>query len=384
MSKIIKAKIETLRYRAGKSMKENKLNDYDFSTFDINTAASAGTVRIDEKNKIAYSKWVTPKRTRSYPFARIYDTYNFGGKRITVIPVIKDEGIGASKNKSNNDRINFITLSWMNLTNVFVVLAWYTDAEKDSEYRITNQKFDNEHVKSKIKEISEYQLDAHHWNNEHFKNDFYTIYKKAVTSYSRIAENLNVKLHTSLGHLNFLDKIADDKNTDHISLEKFATETLSRSQLAAAREIIVKHKNEYLSTGSEKLVFEIKNNLGGSYFLTADEIIIDKDKKELIIQEAKNCTGGKMPKSPDIKDGLFKILLFSQIKTITIDDVPYNYRTSLKLTGSLITSLRLPNSEESIIDFVIRESISKPDAKTINMLNEEAIANGYEVEITHN
>ncbi|OIO30269.1 hypothetical protein AUJ77_03440 [Candidatus Nomurabacteria bacterium CG1_02_43_90] len=384
MAKIIKAKIENLKYRAGTSMRKNKLNEYKLADFDVNEASASGIVEIDEKNKVAYSKWVTPKRTRSYPFARIYDTYSFGGKRITIIPIIKDEGIGASKNKSNNDRINFITLSWMNLTNVFVILAWYSDAEKKTEYRITSQKFDTNYIKKKIKEISEYQFDAHHWNNEHFIKDFRDVYEKAVSSYDAISEKLSVKLHPSSGHKAFLEKIIDKSNPKTISLNNFASETLAKSRLAAAREVVVKHKNEHLSLESEKLVFEIVNNLGGSYFLTADEIIIDEDKKQLIIQEAKNATTEKLPKSADIKDGLFKILLFSQIKTIHIDEIKYDYKVSLKLTGRISSSLKLPTTQENIASFVHKEKISRPDTASITMLNEEATENDYEVEITNN
>lgn len=384
MAKKIKAKIENLKYRAGASMKKNKLNEYQLVNFDINKAPASGILEIDNKNRIAYSKWVTPKRTRSYPFARIYDTYSFGGKRITIIPIIKDEGIGASKNKSNNDRINFITLSWMNLTNVFVILAWYSDAEKKNQYRITNQKFDNNYIKGKIKEISEYQLDAHHWNNEHFIKDFIGVYEKAVTSYEKISNKLSVKLHPSSGHKSFLEKIIDKSNLKLISLDNFASETLAKSKLAAAREVVVKHKNEYLSLDSEKIVFEIKNNLGGNYFLTADEIIIDNDKKELIIQEAKNATSDKLPKSADIKDGLFKILLFSQIKTIYLDDVLYKYKVSLKLTGNISSTLQLPNDNKKISLFFKKENLSEPDKKSIYMLNEEAMENNYQIEITKN
>ena len=384
MAKIIKAKIEKLTYRAGSSMRESNLKEYSLKDFDVNEAAASGIIEIDNKNKIAYSKWVTPKRTRSYPFARIYDTYSFGGKRITIIPVIKDEGIGASKNKSNNDRINFITLSWMNLTNVYVILAWYSDAEKQSDYRITNQKFDVKYIKEKIKEISEYQLDAHHWNNQHFIKDFRGVYEKAVSSYEQISQKLSVQLHPSSGHNTFLKKIIDNSNSKLISLEQFASETLAKSKMAAAREVVVKHKNEYLSLDSEKLVFEIKNNLGGSYFLTADEIIIDEDKKQLVIQEAKNATSEKIPKGADIKDGLFKILLFSQIKTIYLDDVKYDYKVSLKLTGCLSSSIRLPNTQKEIDLFAAKENISKSDKASIVMLNEEATENNYEVEITNN
>ena len=74
MIKIIKPKIENLKCRAGKIMKQNALKEYFFDGFNINNAASSGTIKIDSNNKLAYSKWVTPKRTLSFHFARIYNT----------------------------------------------------------------------------------------------------------------------------------------------------------------------------------------------------------------------------------------------------------------------------------------------------------------------
>lgn len=379
----IKGKIENLKYRPGKTLKETKLKEYLLDKFDINSAASNGVIEIDVKNKVAYSKWVTPKRTRSYPLARIYDIYSFGGKRITVIPVIKDEGIGASKNKSNNDRINFITLSWMNLTNIYVILAWYVDAVKKSPFRITKQKFDPGYINKKIMEISQYQLDAHHWNNEHFKKDFVAVYKKAVNSYKNISANLSVKMHSSEDHLNFLDKIlsGDKKELD---LKKFAEITLLKSRHAAEREIVTRHKYEILTEESEKMVFEMQNNLGGIYYLTSDEILIDEKNKTIFIQESKNATRSKLPKEPDIKDGLFKILLFSQIKHLSIVGQRYNYSVGLKLTGIINSSIQLPNSKENIAAFVKKEKLSSSNEETLVMMNEEAIENNFKIEITKN
>ena len=378
MSKIIKAKIENLTYKPGLSMKEIKLKEYNFSDFDINTSLASGLIKIDNKNTIAYSKWITPKRTRSYPFARIYDTYTFGGKRITVIPVIKDEGFGTS----NNDRINFITLSWMNLTNIYVVLAWYEKAEKLADDLITNQKFDVKYVNKKIKEISQYQFDAHHWNNEHFIKDFVPVFKKSVSSYENISNELSVKLHKTSDHINFLNKFIDDSNKNIINLNKFAEITLSKSKMAANREIVTNHRLEHLSLESEKPVFEMKNNLGGSYFLTADELII-KDKK-IIITEAKNSTNGKLPGIADVKDGLFKILLFSQIKYIKIDDIDYSYKVGLKLSGNLSSSITLPNTTSKIEAFFDLENLSKAERNLLILLNEEATENNYNIDIIPN
>ena len=224
MAKLVKAKINNFRYRSGKIMKEREPSEYELAPFDINEVPASGIVSADKNNKLAYSKWVTPKRTRSYPFARVYDTYSFGGKRITVIPIIKDEGLGRSKNKSNNDRINFVTLSWMNLTNVYVILAWYADTDKKSDYRVTRQRFDAEYVKQKIREISEYQLDAHHWNNQHFVEDFASVYRRAVEAYQALGERHAVQMHPAKQHMNFLSKLVDPPNDTH-NLAKFSAVT---------------------------------------------------------------------------------------------------------------------------------------------------------------
>lgn len=74
--------------------------------------------------------------------------------------------------RHNNDRINFITLSWMNLMNVYVVLAYYVDADKVDDNRITNQRLSNTYIKDKLREIAEYRFDGHHWNQKHFREDF--------------------------------------------------------------------------------------------------------------------------------------------------------------------------------------------------------------------
>ena len=66
----------------------------------------------------------------------------------------------------NNDRINFITFSWMNLLDVYIILAWYEDAERKpgTTDRITNQTLNVESVREKLLEVSQYRMTALHWN----------------------------------------------------------------------------------------------------------------------------------------------------------------------------------------------------------------------------
>ncbi|MEH2372629.1 hypothetical protein [Nostoc sp.] len=73
-----------------KTCLSENLSTINLDVFDVNKERSYGLIK-SPTTEIAYSKWVSPKRTRSYPFARIYNTYN-SSKVITIIPVIKDEG----------------------------------------------------------------------------------------------------------------------------------------------------------------------------------------------------------------------------------------------------------------------------------------------------
>ncbi len=55
-----------------------KFEEYDITQFDVNQAQASGLIDLETSgNNLAFSKWVSPKRTRSYPFARIYNTFHF-------------------------------------------------------------------------------------------------------------------------------------------------------------------------------------------------------------------------------------------------------------------------------------------------------------------
>ena len=76
----------------------------------VNSAPSACIMTFADRNALGFSKWQTPKPSRSYPSARIYKTYNMF-RSVTVIPILKDEGAGTQ----NNDRLNFMSLSRIEL-----------------------------------------------------------------------------------------------------------------------------------------------------------------------------------------------------------------------------------------------------------------------------
>jgi hypothetical protein len=345
------------------------LNVYDITQFDVNEAQAYGLINLGvPENNIAFSKWVSPKRTRSYPFARIYNTYHLNTKKVTIIPIIKDEGAGTQ----NNDRINFITFSWMNLLNIYIILAWYEDAERKpgTTDRITDQILNAEGVQEKLREVSQYQMTALHWNTTHFEKDFEPIYLNAVAGYKKVSQEKNVAVHSPKNHLQTLEKF---KANGRFSLTCFKEATLPRSYEAAHRESLTTHILESLEENA-KGTFRISNYLGGQYYLTADEVYWNNN--QLIIQESKNSSKGKLPSEDDIKDGLFKLILFANMEEVAVDErTDIQFITRLKLTGDLIGSLFLPCVTEDIFNFSAENRLSQTHQKRLILLNQEASKN---------
>ncbi|BAY39498.1 hypothetical protein NIES2111_38740 [Nostoc sp. NIES-2111] len=333
--------IKNLSYRT--YLNENlKVNSLD--NFDINTSGSYGLIKSPTA-EIAYSKWVSPKRTRSYPFARIYNTYT-SSKVITIIPVIKDEG-----QDGDRDIIQYSTISWMNLLNIYIVLAYYQTADKSSKKKqidnnkLSNQKFDISFVNSQIEEIIAYKQSALHWNKSLFEERFIRIFETALNSYDAISQKTGVKIHSRAGMDRYLLKITNE-------FEEFKNISLKNSQNASKREAITSHKLEYLVDGL-KATFSIENYLGGIYYLTPDEILFENGT--YIIQESKNTSRSSLPKLPDIQDGLFKLILFSNLDSLTLNEKAVLFVPKLKLTGKNVThSIVLPEASSEEIEFFLK------------------------------
>lgn len=343
------------------------LPQYEYEGFDINQVETSGKI-IFPNGEFAYSKWVSPKRTRSYPFERLYNTFN-SPMRLTVIPVLKDEGLDGDL-----DRIQYSTISWMNLLNIYIVLAYYDKAVKNarplqvSKNKITSQEFNIHTVNEQMSKISQYKQSALHWNRSLIEESFVNIYKSALDSYEKVSKKTGAKVHDRSVQEQYLATIMRD-------FENFKNISLRGSKGASIRETQTSHGFEYLSDGA-KATFQIENYLGGIYYLTADEVIQSKDI--YIIQESKNSTTGFLPSLSDIKDGLFKLILYSNLDTLRLDSKLVNFESCLKLTGRKITgSLTMPCDESSMIQFLQKNkgSYTKKEEETLYKLNQEASSN---------
>ena len=357
----INGKITGIKYKV---ILSDDLKDIDIKKFDINDAPSACLLK-DNKHTFAISKWVSPKRTRSYPFERVFNTLHIS-KKITVIPVVKDEG-----EKGDRDFIQWDTVSLMSLLDVFVIFAFYEKADK-ADNKITNQKFNNKYVISKIKEIEQYHSSALHWNLNELNTNLHSIIDKVKTSYSNIEKFTGVKLHNTNGLDNFKEKIGKD-----VSL--FMAFSRDKAEKAQSREYVTQQPKESLSTLT-KAKITITNYLGGQYFLTVDEILLSQNKVSLI--EGKHSTNALLPSKGDIKDGLLKMILYCNLSDVSANGKKIKSEailslTSTKLKGS-ITSL---NTKKEISTFFEDNNFSTLQISLVETIFAEAKQNKFIIKI---
>ena len=360
----ITGKITGIKY---KMLLFENLQTVEFNTFDINKVPAFFLLK-DDKTSFAVSKWISPKRTRSYPYERVYNTLN-SSKKITVIPIIKDEGFDGDR-----DFLQWDTVSLMSLFDVFVIFAYYDKATKNPDYenKITNFQFDNQYIISKIKEIEQYHSSALHWNLNELKNNLHHIVDKAKTSYANIAKQTGILLHNQAGIENFKQKIGKE-------VETFMQFSREKAKNAQSREFLTTQPKENLST-STKAKITITNYLGGQYFFTVDEVLIDKDTVYLI--ESKHSKQNILPSKGDIKDGLLKMILYSNLCEVEVDGKRMKSKAVLKLTSPKID--REITSEMPVWDrgdLLLINNFSQEQIRFIDVLLDEAEENGFMVKV---
>ena len=356
-------KITGIKYKI--ILSEN-LKTIDFKDFDINQAPTACII-TDNKHSYAISKWVSPKRTRSYPFERVFKTLHIS-KKITVIPIVKDEGA-----KGDRDFIQWDTVSLMSLLDVFVIFAYYTKADKKGE-KITNQQFDNKFILSKIKEIEQYHSSALHWNLNELNTNLHNLIDKVKISYTAIEKTTGVKLHNSKGLDNFKNKIGKD-----VSL--FMDFSRGKAKEAQSREFVTLQPKESLSTLSKAKV-TITNYLGGQYFLTVDEILLTKEKLSLI--EGKHSVNSILPSKGDIKDGLLKMILYCNLLEVTANGNAKVSEGVLCLTSSKLKGgITSASSKIELSSFYADNNLSASQILLIEAIIAEAIQNSFIIKVQY-
>lgn len=347
----------------------NDLQAFNIVDFNINQAPAY--CKIEDENRIlGISKWVSPKRTRSFPFERIYNTLSTS-KRITVIPVVKDEGFDGDR-----DFIQWDTISLMSLLDNYVILGYYESATKKKGYqnKITNQQFSNPYIQSKIKEIENYHSSAVHWNMKQVKEELPQIIQLIKESYHLMTQKNEVKMHS-------IDGLEKFQSILMKHLDEFISFSRQKSLEAQNREAHTTQPKESI-LADRKGKINILNFLGGIYYLTVDEVDIDSGEVSLI--EAKHSVKNLLPSVGEIKDGLIKMILFSNLKNVVVNgsDAELKCRPILKLTSEKLKSSFNTNFNlENRKDFYQKSGFNPKQINFLNTLFEEALLNNFEINI---
>lgn len=261
----------------------------------------------------------------------------------------------------------------MSLLDVYVVLAYYKTAEKHCtrEGKITNQEFDDEFVSRKLDEIANYHSSALHWNLNELKG-ISNILEKAREFYKEISANTKVAFHHERRLDSFAAVIAEN-------LAAFMNSSRAKAQSAQAREFLTFQPKEILATQT-KAKITITNYLGGKYFFTVDEILIEDGNLFLI--ESKHTKSEKIPSLGDIKDGLLKMMLYSNLENVMIGDKMLVSSPVLKLTSEKLEAETSSNSSaESKTQFWRNNNFNQSRVILMESLFAEAAVNNFVVSL---
>ena len=110
--------------------------------------------------------------------------------------------------------------------------------------------------------------------------------------------------------------------------DEFMKLSRALAEKAQKRERLTIQPKEHLE--GTKAIITIQNYLGGYYYFTSDEAEVKGNNVFLI--EGKHSKNNSLPSLEDIKDGLFKMILFTNLEDVKIDNKDYSSVAVLKLT----------------------------------------------------
>lgn len=177
--------------------------------------------------------------------------------------------------------------------------------------------------------------------------------EKSLASYKNISRILDVEMHSEESARKRINELLKGK-------EVFMKLSRELAMKAQSREVSTIQPKEWLS--GIKSTLTIKNYLGGHSFFTCDEVSIKKNTIYLI--EGKHSKQSLIPSLEDIKDGLLKMILLTNLKEVKIGSIEYKPVPILKLTSGLRFS---------------RDNLRKSQIDNLCLLKKEAKENGFQV-----
>ncbi len=319
-----------------------------------------------ERDEYALSQWTSPKRTRTFPFARVYDTL-CRKNRVTLIPFCKDEGADGDR-----DFLQWDTVSLMSLFNVYVIVCYYSGAEKNTrpgqthKNKISKQIFDYNYVGKKLNELQDYHSSALHWNLKQMEQ-LSEVAELTLNAYREISNKIGVSLHGEAGIESRIE-VAKQKAS------KFRELSRKLAQEAQIRETLTEQPKE--RTIGEKAVITLKNLLGGMYYWTTDECFVLDDCVFLV--EKKHSGRKLVPSQNDIKDAFIKLALFSNINSLRYNDRKMSYYSAVGLTSETVLGvLHSKMRDEEIEEFFSTNKVNQKGRNFILSVVNEARCNGF-------
>lgn len=284
----------------------------------------------DGDNQAAISFWVSAKRTRSYPYTRIYETLNKKNyKKITIFPVVKDEGYDGDR-----DYIQWDTFSICSYLDVYTIPAYYVKAVKNPKYgnKVTSLEFDPRFLVDKIKLILETELSPSEWNDKE-RNSIGKLITRIIDGYEKIHKETGVKFHNYDDLKSNLEVMRNAKSFKASSQEK--------SSQAQDREKVTTQPKEELF-GLPKGKVTLSDVSGGLYTWTVDAYY--KHHNDIYLIEMKHSKDG-IPGMSDIKDALFKFHFYANIDEIKDGATKLIPKPTLLLSSATETTNKIKSDE---------------------------------------
>lgn len=262
----------------------------------------------------------------------------------------------------------------MSLLDIFVIFTYYENAQKHKkrDNKITKQTYDNSQVKQKIEEIKVFHSSALHWNLKEIEVSLPNLIQKVKSTYRQIENRLGVEFHSEKGIDNFASQFKK-------GVKNFMDFSRGKAMEAQSRETLTIQPKEALSTLT-KASITIENYLGGEYYFVTDEIKFEEN--QLFLIEGKHSRHAYLPSNGDIKDGLLKMILYTNLQSVTVNNFPVHSIPVLKLTSTKIQGkIASTDSGSEIKNFILSQKFSKKQIETINKLFSEAKINNFLVQI---
>jgi len=253
-------------------------------------------------------KFTTPKRTRSFPMARMFEILSSPHKKVALVPIVKDEGAQA-------DYLGFETVSIINTFGFYCILSYYDDAEikVGKSTKITSQKLSFESIITDLTLIDSENYSTDKWNTKIIQN-FETFLNLAKHGYDKIANKLGLNENDlrSIKNIDSHLKIIKEKGLDGYISWKNKNKLVSQYS-----ELHTLQPKEDVISELKPIALDIyfSNDFGFKspivFHVAIDEFYMSKDRFWFI--EKKKRSKARTDTKNNIIESIFRDILYSSL-----------------------------------------------------------------------